>query len=138
MKYMAHGTVVLAILFLMFSGVASAHHALQAEFDPARLLKLEGTLARIEWVNPHAYFWFDVKNDKGEVKLWGAEFPSAGVLRSAGFLRGPASFKIGDPYTIEGFASKDGGDRIYATAINLPDGRRVRVWFGDQQSPPAR
>jgi hypothetical protein len=117
---------------LLWAGSASAHHALQAQFDTTKPLTLKGTLARIEWINPHAYFWFDVKDDQsGAVKQWGAETVGPAALRQAGFLRGPASFRIGETYTFEGFSAKDGGERIFTTAISFPDGRKVQIFFGD-------
>jgi len=122
-----------ALCILLWAGSAMAHHALQAQFDTTKPLTLKGTLQRIEWINPHAYFWFDVKDDKGETKQWGAETVGPAALRQAGFLRGPASFRIGDQYTFEGFSAKDGGERIFTTAISFPDGRKVTIFFGDAQ-----
>ena len=117
---------------LVIGGITlSAHHALQSQFDTEKSLSLKGTLSRVEWVNPHAYFWFDVKDEKGETKQWGAETIGPAALRQAGFLRGPASFKVGETYTFEGFAARDGGERIFTTAIAFPDGRKVQIWFGD-------
>jgi len=130
MRYTLGGAVALCGL-LLWTGSVSAHHALQAQFDTEKTLSLKGTLARIEWVNPHAYFWFDVKDDKGETKQWGAETVGPAALRQAGFLRGPASFRVGDTYTFEGFAARDGGERIFTSAIHFPDGRKVQIWFGD-------
>jgi uncharacterized protein DUF6152 len=129
MKCTLGGAVVLC--GLLWAGAASAHHALQAQFDTAKPLTLKGTLARIEWINPHAYFWFDVKDETGAVKQWGAETVGPAALRQAGFLRGPASFRIGETYTFEGFSAKDGGERIFTTAISFPDGRKVQIFFGD-------
>jgi hypothetical protein len=94
-------------------------------------MSLKGTLARVDWVNPHAYFWFDVKDAAGEVKQWGAETVGPAALRQAGFLRGPASFRVGETYTFEGYSARDGGERIFTTAIHFPDGRKVQIWFGD-------
>ena len=130
MKFTLGGAVALCAVFL-WVGSASAHHALQAQFDTEKPLSLEGTLSRIEWINPHAYFWFDVKDESGEVKQWGAETIGPTALRQAGFLRGPASFRIGETYTFEGFSARDGGERIFTTAIHFPDGRKYEIWFGD-------
>ena len=130
MRYTLGGVALVCSLFL---GTASllAHHALQAQFDTQKTLSLKGTLARIEWINPHAYFWFDVTDEAGKVTQWGAETVGPAALRQAGFLRGPASFRVGETYTFEGFAAKDGGSRIFTSAILFPDGRKVQIWFGD-------
>ena len=130
MKFKLGGAVALCAAFL-WAGSVSAHHALQAQFDTEKPLSLEGTLSRIEWINPHAYFWFDVKDESGEVKQWGAETIGPAALRQAGFLRGPASFRVGETYTFEGFSARDGGERIFTTAIHFPDGRKYEIWFGD-------
>lgn len=130
MRYTLGGAVALCGL-LLWTGSVSAHHALQAQFDTEKLLTLKGTLARVEWINPHAYFWFDVTDEKGAVKQWGAETVGPNALRQAGFLRGPASFRVGETYTFEGFAAKDGGERIFTRAISFPDGRKVQIYFGD-------
>lgn len=130
MKYILGGAAVLCGL-LLWTGAVSAHHALQAQFDTEKTLSLKGTLARIEWINPHAYFWFDVTDEKGQTKQWGAETVGPAALRQAGFLRGPASFRVGETYTFEGFAARDGGERIFTSAIMFPDGRKVQIWFGD-------
>jgi hypothetical protein len=125
-----------AALFAMFlwagsSASVSAHHALQAQFDTENVLSLQGTLSRMEWINPHAYFWFDVKDESGETTQWGAETVGPNALRSAGFQRGPASFRIGETYTFEGFAARDGGERIFTTAIVFDDGRKIQIWIGE-------
>jgi len=123
---------------LVWAGSASAHHALQAQFDTLKPLQLKGTLARVDWVNPHAYFWLDIKDDAGTSKQWGCETVGPNALRQAGFLRGPASFRTGETYTFEGFAAKDGSERIFTTAVLFPDGRKIQLWFGDPNAvqPP--
>lgn len=134
MKFKLGGAVALCAVYLWAGSVGSvsAHHALQAQFDTEITLSLEGTLSRIEWVNPHAYFWFDVTDESGETKQWGAETVGPNALRSAGFLRGPASFRIGETYTFEGFAARDGGERIFTTAILFADGRKIQIWIGEE------
>lgn len=132
MKYLLGGALVLSGL-LLWSGSVSAHHALQAQFDTEKSMTLKGSLARLEWINPHAYFWFNVTDEKGVMKQWGAETVGPAALRQAGFLRGPASLRVGETYTFEGFAARDGGERIFTTAIHFPDGRKIQLWFGDAQ-----
>lgn len=141
---MRHKLGVAVTVCSLLSSVApvSAHHALQAQFDTQKPLALKGTLARMDWVNPHAYFWLDVVDEAGKTRQWGCETIGPAALRQAGFLRGPASFRLGETYTFEGFAAKDGGDRIFTTAVHFPDGRKIQLWFGDpnavQGQQPAR
>ena len=132
MKFML-GAAAIVVGLLLWTGSVSAHHALQAQFDTEKSLTLKGNLARMEWINPHAYFWFNVTDEKGQTKQWGAETVGPAALRQAGFLRGPASLRIGEVYTFEGFAARDGGERIFTTAIHFPDGRKIQLWFGDAQ-----
>ena len=134
MKYTLSGAAALLAVFLWLGSSApvSAHHALQAQFDTANVLSLQGTLSRVEWINPHAYFWFDVTDASGETTQWGAETVGPNALRAAGFLRGPASFRIGETYTFEGFAARDGGERIFTTAIAFDDGRTIQIWIGKE------
>jgi hypothetical protein len=125
------GGVLALVGWLLSAGSVSAHHALQAQFDTLKPLKLTGTLARVDWVNPHAYFWLDIKGGDGQTKQWGCETVGPTALRQAGFARGPASFRVGETYTFEGFAARDGSERIFMTAVNFPDGRKIQLWFGD-------
>ena len=111
---------------LVWASSASAHHALQAQFNTLKPLQLKGTLARIDWVNPHAYFWLDIKDETGKATQWGCETVGPNALRQAGFLRGPASFRTGETYTFEGFAAIDGSRQ------DLHDGRALS---GRQEDP---
>ena len=67
MKFMLGAAAILGGL-LLWTGPVAAHHALQAQFDTNKVLSLKGELARVEWINPHAYFWFDVKDETGKVE----------------------------------------------------------------------
>jgi hypothetical protein len=123
---LALGALLLSVMPL------SAHHALQAQFDVNKTIELKGTLERVEWVNPHAYLYLGVKDEKsGATKRWGWETIGPQALRRAGFTRGPASFTIGETYTFVGFAALDGSDKAFTTAVLFPDGRKITLWFGD-------
>lgn len=135
-KFTMAGVLVACAIALSVAGV-SAHHALQAQFDVDKPLTLTGTLTKIDWVNPHAYFWLDVKDEKGEVKNWGFETIGPQALRRAGLSRGPASFTLGETYTFVGFAAKDGGERAFTTAVQFPDGRKITIFFGDPKAQGA-
>jgi hypothetical protein len=82
MRFRCAAAAILCGLFLG-TGAISAHHALQAQFDTNKVLSLKGELARVEWINPHAYFWFDVKDETGKVTQWGAETVGPAALRQA-------------------------------------------------------
>ena len=102
---------------------ALAHHSFAAEFDGTKAVRLRGTLTKMEWTNPHSYFYIDVKDDKGNVVSWGCEAASPGALSRRGFKRG--DIKLGDMLIVDGYLAKDHSHLIDARRVTLPDGRIV-------------
>ena len=102
---------------------AWAHHSFAAEFDGSRSVRLTGTITRIEWSNPHSYFFLDVKDDKGNVVNWGCEGAGPGALTRRGWRKGDV--KLGDTLIVDGYPAKDGSHLIDARRVTLPDGRTV-------------
>jgi Family of unknown function (DUF6152) len=100
-----------------------AHHSFAAEFDATKAVRLEGTLTKIEWTNPHSYFYVDVKDKDGKVQNWGCEGAGPGALSRRGFKKGDV--KIGDTLVIDGYRAKDGSRLIDARRVTLPDGRNI-------------
>ncbi len=100
-----------------------AHHSFAAEFDDKKPVKLTGTVTKLEWTNPHARFYVDVKDDKGVVENWEFELAALNALIRAGWTRN--SLKPGDVITVEGFRAKDGSRLANATAVTLSNGKRV-------------
>lgn len=100
-----------------------AHHSFAAEFDASKAVRLVGTLTKIEWTNPHSYFYIDVKDEKGNVANWGCEGAGPGALSRRGFKRG--DIKIGDTLIVDGYRAKDGSHLIDARRVTLPDGRSI-------------
>jgi len=113
----------LAVAGLLLSTPAIAHHSFAAEFDGNKPARIEGTLTKIEWTNPHSYFYIDVKDDKGNVVNWGCEGGGPGALSRRGFKRG--DIKLGDKIIVDGYVAKDGSHLIDARRITLPDGRKL-------------
>jgi Family of unknown function (DUF6152) len=102
---------------------AYAHHSFAAEFDGSRSLRLTGTITRIEWSNPHSYFFIDVKDEKGSVANWGCEGAGPGALTRRGWKKGDV--KLGDTLIVDGYPAKDGSHLVDARRVTLPDGRIV-------------
>jgi hypothetical protein len=100
-----------------------AHHSFAAEFDGSKPIRLTGALAKIEWTNPHSYFYITVKDDAGGVVTWGCEAGSPGALSRRGFKRG--DLKLGDTVIVDGYLAKDGSHLVDARRVTLPDGRVV-------------
>jgi hypothetical protein len=100
-----------------------AHHSFAAQYDATKAIRLTGTLAKVEWTNPHTYFYLDVKEDNGEVIRWGCEGGAPGALSRRGFKRG--DLKVGDTIIVDGYRSRDGSRLIDARRITLADGRIV-------------
>jgi hypothetical protein len=112
-----------AILVLATTIPAFAHHSFSAEFDGSKLIELKGVVTRIEWMNPHVYFYMDVKDDKGNTTNWGCEAASPGSLRRQGWTRD--SLKVGDQVIVGGYPARDGSKLADARRVTLPDGRRI-------------
>ena len=100
-----------------------AHHSFAAEFDGSKALRLTGALTKIEWTNPHSYFYIDVKEDNGNIVKLGCEAGSPVALSRRGFKRG--DIKLGDTIIVDGYRAKDGSNLIDARRVTLPDGRIV-------------
>src|SRR5580765_1314222 len=100
-----------------------AHHSFAAEFDGSKAFRITGALSKIEWTNPHSYFYLDVKDESGNVVTWSCEAGSPGALGRRGFKRG--DIKLGDTIVVDGYQAKDGSKLMDARRVQLPDGRIV-------------
>jgi hypothetical protein len=107
---------------LLASVPAIAHHSFAAEFDAAKPIKLTGSVTKVEWMNPHTYFYIDVKDEKGQTTNWGLEMGSPNGLMRQGWTRN--SMKVGDVVTVEGSAAKDGSNIGNARTVQL-NGKRM-------------
>ena len=116
-------TATLAVVVLGCTVRVLAHHSFAATYDASKAIRLSGTLAKIEWTNPHSYFYLDVKDANGHVVQWAAESGGPGALSRRGFKRGDV--KIGDTLVIDGYQARSGAKLIDARRVTLPDGRIV-------------
>jgi hypothetical protein len=100
-----------------------AHHSFTAEYDASKPVTLTGTVTKVEWMNPHARFYIDVKDDSGTVTNWELELGSPNALMRLGWTR--HSLDTGQVVTVEGSLAKDGSKLANARKVTLADGRKV-------------
>jgi hypothetical protein len=102
---------------------ALAHHSFAAEFDGQKPFRVTGSLVKVEWTNPHIYFYVDVKDDNGTIVRWTLSAGSPGALSRRGFKRG--DLKFGDTIVVDGYLARDGSHTMDARRVTLADGRVV-------------
>ena|ERR1700677_219874 len=117
MAPMAAGVVLASV------APALAHHSFAAEFDAHHAIRITGALSRLEWTNPHSYFYLDVKDDQGKITTWACEGGGPLVLSRRGFKK--TDLKLGDTLIIDGYQAKDGSHLMDARRVTLPDGRSL-------------
>ena len=115
---------------------AAAHHSFAAEYDRSKPVTLKGVVTKVEWQNPHTWFFIDVKDDEGKVVNWALEGTTPNALIRAGWRKD--SLKVGDQITVEGFLAKDGTNTANARSVMLPDGKKVFSGSADDGGPGGR
>ena len=119
---------LLSFLFVLFSFSTisqpiRAHHSETAEYDPAKPVKVTGTLTRVEWQNPHVWFYVDVKDDAGKVTTWGFSSGPPGSLMRRGINK--SALKLGEIVNVEGNRARDGSNNANSRRVTFADGTNV-------------
>lgn len=127
------------VYVVLITAPALAHHSFEAEFDGSKLLVLTGTLSKLEWQNPHGFFYIDVKDESGKVTNWAIEIASPSVLRRADEqMRERFLQNIGKTLSVTASPAKNGTPRAAAEDVKFADGRISAMgskrYFGDQDS----
>jgi hypothetical protein len=116
--------LVLASAALLVGGLpVFAHHSGAAVFDNAKKLNLTGVVTKVDWTNPHAHFFMDVKDSSGKVTNWNFELASPSILIRNGWSR--HSLKEGDTVTVTGSQARDNTTLGIAQSIVFPDGHKL-------------
>ena len=101
----------------------AAHHSFAAEFDDKQPVKLDGTVVKFDFMNPHSWISMDVKNSDGTTVRWSVETGSTNALFRRGWRK--ESLRPGDHITIDAFRANDGSNTANASSVKLPDGRQI-------------
>ena len=117
-------------LLLPASAAVGAHHGFSSEYDEKKPVTLTGTVSKIEWTNPHARFYIDVKDASGKVTNWNFELASLNSLRRNGWTQ--FTLKVGDVVTASGYAALSGVPMANASSVRLADGTRL---FAETNAP---
>ncbi len=125
----------LAAAGLLFAAAAPvfAHHSFAAEFDSSKKVDFQGTVTKIEWMNPHAWVYVDTKDASGKVEHWQCETGAPNELVRRGWRR--SDLKVGDQVSVSGFRAKVGGNTCNARLITLPGGKKVFSGSADDGGP---
>lgn len=120
----------LAVGLAALTTILLAHHSFGAEYDSTKPVTLTGVITKIEWTNPHSYFFLDVKDSKGNVANWKLEGYPPSVLSRTGWKK-DVTMKTGDTVTVFGWHARDGTNWAHSREVTFSDGKKL--FFG----PPA-
>ena len=114
------------------------HHSFAAQFDRQKQKTLNGPVTKVDWINPHARFFLDVKDESGKTVNWEVEIGAPAILMRSGWTRN--SLEIGQTVTVNGSLAKDGSNLLNASTVTLSNGKRVFAGSssGDNETTPAK
>jgi len=135
MKYVGIFCCATVLVLAFYAMPAVAHHSFAAEYDASKPITLNGKVTKVEWTNPHAFFYIDVKDDKtGQIANWAAELNSPNSLMRLGWTRD--SLKIDDVVTVQGSLAKDGSRLVNARTVSFTkSGQRLFAGSSDGTAP---
>ncbi|HET9359129.1 MAG TPA: DUF6152 family protein [Vicinamibacterales bacterium] len=121
------------VFLLATAPCIQAHHSFTAEYDSNQPVKVTGVVTKVEWTNPHIWFFVDVKDAQGRVTNWGFSGGPPGVLQRRGITKN--AMKTGDVIVVEGFRARDGSNNASGGRVTFPDGRSVFTASNEDKAP---
>ncbi len=134
MKSKWMGMIAASLMVAAVPGLA--HHSFSAEYDRSKPIQLKGTVTKVEWMNPHARFYLDVKGDDGKVANWEFELGSPNGLMRSGWTRN--SLKVGDVIQVSGSQAKDGSNLVNAQNVTFENGKKVLSGVSSADDPTTK
>ena len=125
--------VIAAFGFFATALPAPAHHSFAGEFDGTKPIKLQGTITKVEWINPHAWIHIDVKKPDGSVESWAIEGGTPNTLFRRGITRD--SVKVGTVINVDGYLARDGTNKANGRDLTLPDGKKLFLSGASADAP---
>ncbi len=111
-----------SVIFVLIAPL-SAHHSFAAEYDDTKPIHVSGTVTKVEWQNPHIWFYVDVKGDDGKVTNYAFSGGAPGQLMRRGIMK--SSIQVGASVVVDGFKAKDGSTNGFGQKVTFPDGKMV-------------
>jgi Family of unknown function (DUF6152) len=132
MRQSAFGWVATGVL--MAAMPLLAHHSFSAEYDGAKRVTLKGIVSKVDWMNPHVYFYIDVKDDSGGITNWALEMGPPNGLQRSGWTRN--TIKVGDEVIVDGTLAKDGSKQANARSVIMAStGKKLGAASSEATNP---
>jgi hypothetical protein len=125
-------TLTAGLLCIVFAAPLLAHHSFAAEYDATKPVQMTGTITKVEWLNPHVFFYIDVKDEAGKVVNWACEMGSPNALTRQGWTRN--TLQIGMKVAFEGTLAKNGTPKTNARNVTV-DGKRLGAASSEGVTP---
>ena len=124
---------IVGVLLILTAVPVWAHHSFAAEYDASKPIKLQGTVKKMEWLNPHSWITIDVKRPDGTVQTWEIEAGAPNAMFRRGFTKD--SLPVGTEIVVNGYLAKNGKPRANGRDITFTDGRKLFVGSSNTGAP---